>query len=304
MTLLIVGDPDDLTSAYVRFRAEANGRHVETLDESRFGLDWHFDLDEGDPAHATVELPGGRALPLRDVAGAFVRFTPTPEVPAALRGDPPLAEVYARERRAALHFLLSSLPAPVANSPGCGQANGSKPLQMAQLTAAGFDVPRWIASNDADAARRFVGTQPDGAIVKSCSGTRSEVRRCTDEFFDRLALGSPPVVVQQWIDGIDVRVHSVRDAVFGTAVEAGAGIDYRFDDARRRYFQTDVPAELARLCADFAARHGLLIAGFDFRVEKSGRWRCLECNPAPTFLPYEMETGQPIADAVIALFGT
>ena len=55
-------------------------------------------------------------------------------------------------------------------------------------------------------------------------------------------------------------------------------------------------------CISFAAREGLLLAGFDFRVdETTGTWSCLEMNPVPTFLPYEASTGQRIGDAVIDL---
>jgi hypothetical protein len=301
MTLLIVGDAEDLTSAYVHFRAQQRGLPVRVLDESRFGLQWRFDFGEDDEDGGRIELPDESPLPLRAVAGAFVRFTPTPEVPDAVRDEPAVTETYARERRAAVQALLSHLPAPVANPPGRGQANGSKPLQMAQLTGAGFDVPRWIASNDMDAIRAFVATLPDGAIVKSCSGTRSEVRRVTEEFLERLARGSSPVIVQEWIGGFDVRLHTVGGLGFATAIEAGPGIDYRFDDTRRQYRAIEAPPQLVAQCARFASAQGLLIAGFDFRVTTDGRWTCLECNPAPTFLPYEMETGQPIADALLDL---
>ncbi|HSG47001.1 MAG TPA: hypothetical protein VLA43_04200, partial [Longimicrobiales bacterium] len=30
-----------------------------------------------------------------------------------------------------------------------------------------------------------------------------------------------------------------------------------------------------------------------------GAWWCLESNPVPTFLPYEVQAGLPIADAVL-----
>jgi len=56
---------------------------------------------------------------------------------------------------------------------------------------------------------------------------------------------------------------------------------------------------LLRPSVAFACAQGLLIAGFDFRVASNDRWWCLECNPAPTFLPCEMETGQAIADALL-----
>jgi hypothetical protein len=301
MTILIVGDAEDLTSAYVAFKAQERGLPVQVLDESRFGLDWRLQLDDTAEGTDRLELADGSELPLRWVAGAFVRFTPTPDVPNALRDSPPASETYARERRAALHVLLHRLAAPVANPPGRGQANGSKPLQMAQLAGAAFDVPRWVASNDVDHIRAFVAGLREGAVVKSCSGTRSEVRRCSEPLLERVAGGSCPVIVQQWVEGFDVRLHTVGTLAFATAIDAGPGIDYRFDDTRRQYRACPAPAPVVERCVEFATAQGLLLAGFDFRVDSSNRWWCLECNPAPTFLPYEMETGQAIADALLNL---
>jgi len=44
------------------------------------------------------------------------------------------------------------------------------------------------------------------------------------------------------------------------------------------------------------------VAGFDFRVTPDGDWYCLEMNPVPTFLPYEMATSQRIGEAILDIF--
>ena len=309
MTLLIVGDPEDLTSAYVRFRAEERAIRVCVLDESSFGHTWQVEFVEyhGTALHSerdVITFANGQVLQLADVSGAYVRFTPTPDVPSCLQSEPLLAETYARERRAAIHALLNQLAVPVVNTPGCGQANGSKPLQMAQLVQAGFEVPAWIASNQAATVRAFVTHHPGGAVIKSCSGTRSEVQVCSNEMIERLAAGSTPVIVQARIEGFDVRVHTVGQEAFATAIDAGPGVDYRFDETQPSYRTYVAPPAIIARCCRFAAQQGLLLAGFDFRVDSTGRWWCLECNPAPTFLPYEMSTGQPIANALMDLIYT
>ena len=92
------------------------------------------------------------------------------------------------------------------------------------------------------------------------------------------------------------------DQVFPTWVlGSGDRVDYRFDTATRRFEAGTAPPEIAARCVRFADQLGLMIAGFDFRVGPEGKWWCLECNPAPTFLPYERETGQPIADELLAV---
>jgi glutathione synthase/RimK-type ligase-like ATP-grasp enzyme len=86
--------------------------------------------------------------------------------------------------------------------------------------------------------------------------------------------------------------------IFPTEVLSG-GIDYRFDDDTGRFAATTMPQALGELCVAYAAREGLIVAGFDFRVTPDDEWYCLEMNPVPTFLPYEAATGQPIGDAIL-----
>ena len=189
--LAVIGDPEDLTMAYVAERARRYGAHVAVLDEAALGDSWTpvYGDPVWAPADCRIETLGG-AYELSDVDGIYVRYTPTPEVPDALEGDAGLAETYARERRLAINAFLQVAPVPVTHRPGIGQANGSKPLQMAQLREAGFAVPDWIATNDSAAATALAEGSPSGAVVKSCTGTRSEVVRWYAEFSERLS-GSP-----------------------------------------------------------------------------------------------------------------
>jgi glutathione synthase/RimK-type ligase-like ATP-grasp enzyme len=90
----------------------------------------------------------------------------------------------------------------------------------------------------------------------------------------------------------------VREEVFPTEVLSD-GIDYRFEHEGNEYRTTTLPPAIAQLCREVAMQEGLLLAGFDFRVTADERWYCLEVNPVPTFLPYEMSTGQPIGNTLL-----
>jgi D-alanine-D-alanine ligase-like ATP-grasp enzyme len=63
-----------------------------------------------------------------------------------------------------------------------------------------------------------------------------------------------------------------------------------------------VPGAIEELCCKLTGCEGLTIAGFYFRVTKDERWYCLEVNPVPTFLPYEIATGQRIGDTLVDAF--
>jgi glutathione synthase/RimK-type ligase-like ATP-grasp enzyme len=187
------------------------------------------------------------------------------------------------------------------NPPVGGRSNGSKPFQMRRLARAGFAVPRWATTNDPSAARAFAASCPAGAVYKSCSGLRAHVRLLDEALLERLSAGSTPVVVQEFVAGHDVRVHTVHGRAFATKITA-EGVDYRYAESESRYEATGVPEPVEALCHRVAAEERLALAGFDFRVTHEGVWHCLEVNPVPTFLPYEMTTGQPIADAILDLF--
>jgi hypothetical protein len=238
------------------------------------------------------------ALQLDSVSGVFVRLNPRPLQPPNLKLSPQNEHAFIVERRNGIQYLLDNLPMVVANRPSAGRSNGSKPYQMRSLMAFGFEVPKWLTSNEEVNIKEFAETCGQGVIYKACSGLRSRVRKLDDEVLQRMKNGSTPVVVQEYITGRDVRVHTVIDQVFPTEV-VGGGVDYRFEHEHCLYRATVAPDEIADMCCRFAKRERLVIAGFDFRVTDDGQWFCLEMNPVPTFLPYEMSTTQPIGDALL-----
>ena len=296
MRICIVGDPEDLSAAYLGWLAESRGVTADALAEERLGLEWHFELTSERSGAVTVH---GRRIPLDEIDGAFVRMNPNAAVADELGVPPEGDSAVTVERRHGLHWLLDRLPGVVVNRPQGGRTNGSKPLQMRRLERHGFAVPAWLVTNDPNQASAFARGCPDGAIYKACSGLRSHVRRVDATLRATLGASGAPVLVQRYIPGVDVRVHVVGRACFGTEVRSAA-IDYRFDDHAVIYEPATVPPEVVERCALAAAADGLELAGLDFRRAPDGAWWCLEMNPVPTFLPYEAATGQAIGDAILA----
>jgi glutathione synthase/RimK-type ligase-like ATP-grasp enzyme len=271
---------------------------VVELDEGSIGRDWQAQFASDTPSSGLLQVQG-RTIPFAGLAGAYVRMNPEPALPDGVRLAPAQELSFKSERRSGLHLLLETLPCPVANRPSTGRVNGSKPAQMVLLEAAGFAVPQWMVSNDILAVEQFAASHRQGVIYKACSGLRARVRKLDDELRERLRDGTSPVLVQQYIAGRDVRVHMVGQDAFPTQATGGAGVDYRFESEGVEYEATTLPPDIHRLCLEVMQSEGLLIGGFDFRVTDDGDWYCLEVNPVPTFLPYEMSTGQPIAMSLI-----
>ncbi|MCL4834083.1 MAG: ATP-grasp domain-containing protein [Caldilineaceae bacterium] len=300
MRICIAGDPQDLSSVYISWLAQRQGFEVVDLSESTLGTDWAFAYSDSDLSAGYIEK-SDRRYPLTSFLGVFVRLHPQPGLPDGIVLSPAEASAFVVERRHAIQHLLNSFPCVVANRPYSGRANGSKPHQMNLLTKAGFSVPSWIASNEKSVVENFSRSCRGGVIYKSCSGIRSKVRLLDDELLRRLQEGTSPVVVQEYIKGHDVRVHVVRNHVFATKVISHS-VDYRFESGNNEFRETSIPDHIQMMCRDFALADHLTIAGFDFRVTKDEKWYCLEVNPVPTFLPYEMETGQAIGNALLNVF--
>lgn len=299
--ICIVGDLGDLSARYVGWLAERRGVPVQLLAEDMLGVSWWFRLA---PDGGGALVIGDREIDLRQVDGALVRLHPEPAVSEVLAITPEAEPLYALERRHGLHWFLNEAPFRVVNRPCSGRSNGSKPYQMALLSESGFDVPEWILTTEARAAREFLGRWPEGSVYKAASGLRSHVRAVDDELIDRLTAGTTPVIIQRYIPGVDVRVHTIGGTAFATEV-ASKAIDYRFDVDEPAYRSVEVSSALMASCLATAAQEGLDLAGFDFRRDSTGRWWCLEMNPVPTFLPYEAATGHPIGDAIVDhLLGT
>ncbi len=299
MTICVVGDTQDLSAVYVGWAARRAGHRVLELDEALLGAEWTFTCGDGMRPAGSIDADGASAS-FGELDGAFARFAPEPGPPPGLDLSPAELEQFRAERREAMHQLLHAIPCPVANRPSSGRSNGSKPHQMRLLEAAGLRVPAWLVSNDPQRVRAFLASGRP-AIYKAVSGLRCHVRRVDDTLLSRLAEGTTPVLVQDYVEGTDVRVHVADGACFATEV-LGIGTDYRFDGACE-YRASSAPAEIEERCRAVASAAGLMLAGFDFRVDPEGAWHCLEVNPMPSFIPYEWSTGQPIAETLVTAFG-
>jgi glutathione synthase/RimK-type ligase-like ATP-grasp enzyme len=194
-------------------------------------------------------------------------------------------------------------PSLVVNRPSAMASNGSKPYQLALIHAAGFDVPATLVTTDPAAALAF-RDQHGTVIYKSVSGVRSIVSRLGDRHLERLdEIANCPTQFQEYIAGVDWRVHVVGEEVFASEIVCDSD-DYRYAGrvgASAEIRPGKLDAALSAQCRTLATALGLHIAGIDLRRSESGRWFCFEVNPSPGFTFYQEETGQPIAEAVARL---
>jgi glutathione synthase/RimK-type ligase-like ATP-grasp enzyme len=202
----------------------------------------------------------------------------------------------------ALRLWSDMTPALVVNRLSAMASNGSKPYQLELIRAAGFAVPETLVTTDPAAAAEFCGRLGE-VVYKSVSGVRSIVSRVNSNKRAQLdAVAVCPTQFQEYVSGIDYRVHVVDDDVYVCELVSDAD-DYRYSERQgaavsRR--QVDLPVACADHCRALAASLNLPVAGIDLRRTPGGEWFCFEVNPSPAFSWFDNSDGR-IARRIAAL---
>lgn len=179
-------------------------------------------------------------------------------------------------------------------------SNSSKPYQQQLINSLGFATPETLVTNDPDLALDF-WLQHRKVVYKSISSIRSIVRLLEADDIQQLeSILICPTQFQVYVSGTNVRVHTVGDAVYASAIVTDA-IDYRYAHREGRsssLYPFALPGSLAAQCARLAKALELPLAGIDLIITPENHVYCLEVNPSPAFSYYEERTGQPIGRAV------
>jgi len=129
------------------------------------------------------------------------------------------------ETAQAVGGMLDALACRWVNSRAADDAAHRKPYQWAVAQRLGIQVPHTLVTTDPDAARRFVVEAVPGRVVFKpfLATTQSwrETRIVGPADLERMDLVRfAPVILQHYIDGVDLRITMVGEKVF--AAEMGA----------------------------------------------------------------------------------
>jgi glutathione synthase/RimK-type ligase-like ATP-grasp enzyme len=246
----------------------------------------------------------GRTLSLCDFTGVYARYVSYAD--QLDEHDLSKVDAFASlcEIQALLVALLDALPSRVVNRPSASKTNDSKPFQQRIIQNHGFLTPRTLVTTSPSSARQFYESCHRAVIYKSTSGIRSIVQRLTAGDLDRLSdVSTCPTQFQEFVPGIDYRVHTVGDEFFATRVQSSA-TDYRYaprEGCRVSVLAADIPSDVSDRCLRMASAMSLPLAGIDLRHGEDGQWYCFEVNPSPGFIYYERGAQQLISEALARL---
>lgn len=243
----------------------------------------------------------GKEYALEGFTGIFTRlmdFSLLPEIENEPLHSP--KRQYCRALSDTLVRWFDIAPIRVLNRRSEIGANYSKPYQAQQIQEAGFKVPDSLITNDPDLVRDFLRAHKQ-IIYKSISSIRSIVKKVDEKDLDRLhSIRWCPTQFQKFIEGTNVRVHTVGDKVFPAEIISST-VDYRYahlEGNQEQIRAIELSDEWSEKCVKLSRAFGLEFAGIDLKVTPDNEVYCFEVNPGPAYSYYEHYTGQPIAKEV------
>jgi hypothetical protein len=299
--ILVCGIPSEAPMRMVLSRLEELGADFVFLNQREFAeCHMWFEIEDGE---VSGELRiGARCYDLRDFTAVYPRMMDDRCLPE-LEGEAADSQLrrHCRGLHEALVRWMEISPARVINRSAPMASNSSKPYQAQLIREQGFRVPETLITNDPELVRAF-RAQHGRVIYKSISAVRSIVQELGDKDEERLELIRwCPTQFQAFVEGVNLRVHTVGGEVFPTAIESDA-TDYRYaasqvgeSAALREVVLSD---ELAAKCLRLSRALGLELAGIDLKITPEDEVYCFEVNPSPAFSYYEGNAGQPISAAV------
>ena len=195
--------------------------------------------------------------------------------------------------------VLERKGARLVNSPKANEQRRLRPYQLEVLHSRDIPVPRWLATNNPAAVRRFVG-QVGRVLMQPLSGGAHG--RLLDENdlddFRMDALGHAPALFREFNEGAVYRAFVVGKSVVAIGEIAPMGEDAATSEqgmttGRLKGGERKAAEAAARAChMHFAAVDVLRIPG-GFRI--------LGCDPMPDFAAFESATGADIASPLAHL---
>ena len=182
--------------------------------------------------------------------------------------------------------------------------NFSKPFQISLIASEQIRVPETLVSCDPQDVLKFK-SRLGPVSFKSISSERSICMKLDKKWIGRLPkIKHLPVQFQEYIEGLDIRVHVAGDFIHALAIETGAS-DYRYSE---RYFgieaktwEIELPQDVRSELIRMTRKLGLVVSGIDLRRTQEGKYFCFEVNPTPGFSYFDPEPACPIANAICDL---
>ncbi len=306
--ILAVTNAEDADAPAVLDVLRARGAGVRTIDLADWPGRAGLAFEAGHGAGGRWLLPRvGPPIGAEEITTVWWRSTRLPVAhPGLSAGD---ADFAVRQTWDALQGLWASLPARWVNQPWRNEIASHKAHQLPLAERCGLRVPRSLITNDVARAEAFVAAAGRAPVIhKALHATPVDWHPTAlltrAERADLSAVRLSPVILQEYVEGVDLRVYAVGDDLFSAEIDVRATKtpeDFRtaWDDARVApcTLPPAVETGLRRLMAALGISYGAI----DLRRRDDGEHLFLEVNPAGLWRFVEERAGLPISAAIADL---
>lgn len=293
--ILCVGLAADRTFCHTLAALASAGVSCDVVELAQFSLAGDFIYPLEAPSETRLILHG-HIRQLASYRSAWVRLhdisraAPSPELCTRAAG------IYL-----ALGRLFTEAELPVVNPPFADNSNFTKPFHSLQLARLGWRTPRTCLTDDPDVAEEFIESCRYAVIFKGVSSMKTWASPYEDRR-DRARLPlirNCPVLLQERIDGPDVRVHVLGSHLFAEEIETEV-VDYRLERRHASFRQIRLPLEICNRCFAVAELLRVPFLGIDLKRERSsGEWLILEANSMPGYEGYDRRARGAISRALV-----
>ncbi|WP_406445147.1 ATP-grasp ribosomal peptide maturase [Streptomyces sp. NBC_00631] len=304
MTVLILTSDEDVTADMVVLRLHEAHVPVVRLDPADLtsGVALSGEYVQGvSRGHLSVN---GRLVSMDGLRSIWLR---RPGAAAARAAQP--SSWLTEESEQALYGMLRGTEARWMNHPDAARRARHKPWQLRLAQRSGLAVPATLITTFPQAAREFAERFPD-LVVKPVSGAHPQEppravptsRVAPDTDFAAVAFG-PTLLQRRVAKRADIRLTVVGERLLGARKPVSPDahpddVDVRFAPSDSPWRETEVPPRVAEAVRTYMKDAELAYGAFDFAEDADGIWWFLECNQSGQFGFVEMDTGQPIAEAI------
>lgn len=283
--IVIIGSDDDFHSKFVKEELKKRNVPVKYLDSRNYPIiNWSPTSSD---SYLVLE---DEKVFVEDIKGVYWRWY------YGVVFD--TKQIIWQEKTSALESFLYSVGDISFNSLQAVELHRKKGAQTQILHKNGIRLPRTLITSDKDAVEEFYLKNDKSLIYKPVRGG-AFTKKFKDEDLERVdTLINCPCQLQEFIDGIDIRVYAFETGEIYAGEIIAQNVDFR-EDPNAVINKVCLPKKVQKDCLKVLKLLGLKYSGIDIRLNQKGEYVFIEANPAPMFIHYERMTGYPITDTLI-----
>ncbi len=299
--VLIVAPEDDAHALVIKHMLdEAYNTEAVIWDVSQLSNEDYLSFSPIMPADDYSLTISGRKFDRENLQSIWWRRPNISEISKKIN-DQKIRKFCSREYTELIIGSIANLDVPIINNPHTESQANHKAYQLSVAQQCSLNIPNTLISNDPNRVEYFWLVNNKDCIYKTLSPIPDqfrETRKLMEEDIPHLnLLHHAPIIVQEMIEGRDIRVNMFGDDFFSAVVKSSipeAKGDWRIDpNCIWEPFECNI--KIQTQLRTFLDEIGLQYGCIDMRVQPDGRYVFLEVNPSGQFLFIEVDTKETLA---------